>query len=63
MVASSPEQKALRLLQMVDDMCRRAGGKQLLTADEYLEIVNYCYLEVYGVARSSDDEVAAQTAS
>lgn len=52
-----PEQnRSLRLLQMVEEECRRAGGKHLLTPEEYLEIVNHCYRQVYGTDRPSDQE-------
>ncbi len=45
-------------MQMVEDECRRAGGRQLLTPEEYLEIVNYCYQQIYGTDQSSSQEAS-----
>lgn len=48
--------KSLQLLQMVEEECRRAGGRHLLTPEEYLEIVNYCYQQVYESNAASDQQ-------
>jgi len=48
--------KSLRLLQMVEEECRRAGGRHLLTPEEYLQIVNYCYQQVYDTDRPADQQ-------
>ena len=47
-------QKSLQLLQAVDESVRRMGGRQYLTADEYLEIVNYHYRRIFESEQSSD---------
>lgn len=57
----SENEQAVHFLQMVDEMCRRAGGKHLLTRGEYLEIVNHCYREIYGIKAKSGTEFPAQT--
>lgn len=41
-------QKALQFIQQVDEECRRWGGKHLLTREEYLDIVNRIYRDIYG---------------
>lgn len=51
--------KSVRLLAMVDEACRRAGGKHLLTREEYLDIVRYCYREVYGETMPHNPERAS----
>ena len=40
--------KTLRFMAMVDDECRRSGGKHLLTREEYLQIVTMCYRHIFG---------------
>ncbi len=50
---NADQKRSLRLLQMVEEECRRAGGRHLLTSDEYLAIVNTCYQQVYGSDRAS----------
>ena len=44
----SPE-KAMKLMQMVEESIRRSGGKALLSRDEYLEILVHCHQVVYGL--------------
>lgn len=48
MSGQSERGKELQLLMAVEEACRRAGGKQLLTRTEYLEIVNQCFDQIYG---------------
>lgn len=42
------DQKALQLLALVETELRRSGGRHLLTREEYLQIVNMCFQQVYG---------------
>lgn len=42
------ETKSFQLLMLVEEEVRRSGGKALLSRQEYLEIVAYCYQEIYG---------------
>lgn len=46
--------QAKHFLRLVEETCRRAGGKNLLSRDEYLAIVNDCYQRVY----SKEDDAA-----
>lgn len=60
--AKTKAQKAVRFLALVDDECRKLGGKHLLTREEYLEIVNYCYRDVYGADAGDAPSATAPTA-
>jgi len=48
MAKNRKQEKSVQLLQAVDEACRKSGGRHLLTREEYLEIVNDCYLRIYG---------------
>lgn len=51
--------KAVQLLLRVEEECRRMGGKSLLTREEYLEIINRCYREIYGSEPIDEDDLPA----
>jgi hypothetical protein len=42
------EEKSFQLLLLLEEEVRRSGGKALLSREEYLEILSYCYRQVYG---------------
>ncbi len=51
--------KSVRFLMLVEEECRRLGGKYLLTHAEYLQIVNYCYRQIYGTDPVDEDDLPA----
>jgi hypothetical protein len=51
--------KSVRFLLLVEEECRRMGGKHLLTRDEYLQIINACYRQIYGTEPIDEDDLPA----
>jgi hypothetical protein len=52
---STDQVKQLRFMALVEETCQGAGGKQFLSREEYLEIVNRCYREIYGDNHDAGD--------
>jgi|GEM_PF-5748194 len=48
MTYNENDPKAVELLTLVESELRRSGGRHLLTREEYLQIVNMCFQQVYG---------------
>jgi hypothetical protein len=59
MQAQNEDKQAFQLLLMIEEEVRRSGGKHLLSRQEYLEIVAYCYQQIYGIDKPEEVSSAA----
>lgn len=57
---NTTDRRAFQLLVAVDETVRQMGGRHLLTAEEYLEIVNECYRRIY---KNDEDDRPSEVAT